>query len=877
REIRGEGSVKVTATSVDRLRLTLSYEPSRSRAAEVNYALIVSDGSEARKLFFGLDPGATEGLDAGLGEVELPPMPPSGVFEARLVGDDVQAPLGQGTYKDYRTGDASFTGEVVHELRFQRGDGSGIVISWSLPDGVFGRLQDLREGGSIDHIAAGTGGLRIDDASVTALRFTVSYGSSPPEAEVSVPITLTQGEVQKQLRVGLDPAATDGIDMNLGESELPPLPPSGVFEARLIGDDIDVAGLGLGSYRDYRHGRALMDTVVTHEILLQPAGDEPVTLSWNLPENAAGELKDVGGSAVDQQMTGRGDYVLPDAGITKLMLTLTYSSGAQGPGVVVDAPETGNSGEDIPIVITAGGDVPPRSASLFYRRGGERQYVQDDYAPDGASLRATIPAAFVTERGVEYYVSLDFGNRTVTDPAVDPENNPKRIRVAVPADSLTTPAGQYRMVSIPLDLTNPAFGEVVKDLGAPDRGSWRLARWRPGANPPEGTYEEAPDLESAFAPGTAFWLITSDARHIRVGAGRSVSTDGAYRLTLQPGWNQIGNPYSFPVSWSDVVSLFPEEVQGNVEPPRAFDGTQYLPPTDVLLPWEGYFVYYRGEAGTTADLLIPPLEAQAAGKRGRHDQFLAGVSYAVQISASGTTDGMKDGWNYVGLATDASDGSDRLDFYEAPGIGPHLRLSIVDGRSRFDGDFKPVNVQGQKWDVEIETIQADGTIPTRVPIKVDLKERGVRPPGFDIYVLDRDRGEYVALTGGHFATEAGGHGAVRHYTVVVGTEAFAESALGLDPSAPKEFGIEPSYPNPAESDATIRYYVPHTSTVHLQIFDLLGRRVRVLASGEQEPGVLTAHWDTRDDSGVPVASGVYFCRMTADGFSDTIQILVVRP
>ncbi|HET6567252.1 MAG TPA: hypothetical protein VFG50_04745, partial [Rhodothermales bacterium] len=83
---------------------------------------------------------------------------------------------------------------------------------------------------------------------MTSLRFTVSYGSSPREAEVSVPITLTQGEVQKHLRVGLDPAATDGIDLDLGESELPPLPPSGVFEARLIGDDIDVAGLGLGSY-----------------------------------------------------------------------------------------------------------------------------------------------------------------------------------------------------------------------------------------------------------------------------------------------------------------------------------------------------------------------------------------------------------------------------------------------------------------------------------------------------------------------------------------------------------------------------------------------------------------------------------------------------
>ncbi len=133
--------------------------------AQVEFSLKVSDNAGGEQmLYFGLDPGATDSLDAGLGERELPPMPPAGIFDARFVGEDIAlTKLGQGTYRDYRQGGLAFAGSVTHELRYQYGSGSEIIISWNLPDGVTGRLKDLFDGAVVNKMMSGKDSLLIDN------------------------------------------------------------------------------------------------------------------------------------------------------------------------------------------------------------------------------------------------------------------------------------------------------------------------------------------------------------------------------------------------------------------------------------------------------------------------------------------------------------------------------------------------------------------------------------------------------------------------------------------------------------------------------------------------------------------------------------------
>jgi hypothetical protein len=90
--------------------------------------------------------------------------------------------------------------------------------------------------------------------------------------------------------------------------------------------------------------------------------------------------------------------------------------------------------------------------------------------------------------------------------------------------------------------------------------------------------------------------------------------------------------------------------------------------------------------------------------------------------------------------------------------------------------------------------------------------------------------------------------------------------------------LGPCTPNPTNSTASFAYSVPVRSAapVSLTVRDVLGRRVRTLASRAQTPGYHVVRWDGVDDSGQPVASGVYFSRLEWKGQCQTREIVVIR-
>ena len=87
-------------------------------------------------LHFGFNPSATAGIDPGLDEYELPPLPPMEAFDARFIGDDIGTDLGQGVMSDFRPVTALSSVNATYELRYQVGKGTVVVIRWCLGDGV---------------------------------------------------------------------------------------------------------------------------------------------------------------------------------------------------------------------------------------------------------------------------------------------------------------------------------------------------------------------------------------------------------------------------------------------------------------------------------------------------------------------------------------------------------------------------------------------------------------------------------------------------------------------------------------------------------------------------------------------------------------------
>ena len=77
-------------------------------------------------------------------------------------------------------------------------------------------------------------------------------------------------------------------------------------------------------------------------------------------------------------------------------------------------------------------------------------------------------------------------------------------------------------------------------------------------------------------------------------------------------------------------------------------------------------------------------------------------------------------------------------------------------------------------------------------------------------------------------------------------------------------------PNPFNPRTTLQLALPTPETVSLSIYNLYGQRVRVLLNAESLPaGYATVAWDSRDDHGAPVASGLYLYRL-----STTAEVVV---
>jgi hypothetical protein len=62
----------------------------------------------------------------------------------------------------------------------------------------------------------------------------------------------------------------------------------------------------------------------------------------------------------------------------------------------------------------------------------------------------------------------------------------------------------------------------------------------------------------------------------------------------------------------------------------------------------------------------------------------------------------------------------------------------------------------------------------------------------------------------------------------------------------------------------------------LTIYNLLGRRVATLLDGPVNGGYLEIVWDATDDSGQPVASGIYFYRLETVDFSETRRMMLLK-
>jgi len=85
-----------------------------------------------------------------------------------------------------------------------------------------------------------------------------------------------------------------------------------------------------------------------------------------------------------------------------------------------------------------------------------------------------------------------------------------------------------------------------------------------------------------------------------------------------------------------------------------------------------------------------------------------------------------------------------------------------------------------------------------------------------------------------------------------------------------------NYPNPFNPETVIRFDLTETATVGLTVHSVDGKLIRRFNVEQLNPGSHTYSWRGIDDSGKPVASGVYFYRLTVEGQSIVRQMVLVK-
>lgn len=550
--------------------------------------------------------------------------------------------------------------------------------------------------------------------------------------------------------------------------------------------------------------------------------------------------------------------------------------------------------------------VTSDSALVYYRNCGKWKFktirmgkISD---PVNDQYTVSIPADLMGLSGLEYFPAA-FNHAAVCYGELE------RLRLRAWNLSFLSiqQAMEYSMVSIPLEIQGTFDGTLSDDLGGRDIETWRMFYFQPD----QASYVELPnDTIHAFQLGQSYWLVSKNSAHLNTGPplGLTAPPDSAYEVILRPGWNMIGNPFNFPVAWDsclvDTMTMSEAETTVVESPVRWVAEQGYRYDVDVLEPFEGYWI--KNLDTVDAALKIPPREAPEEIS-GMSPLLLAGSSAGVgetdwQINIGASSVDAVDAANVVGVRESASnqwDHRDRSEPPQSPGHSislyfPHGGWGMHPGNYTMDirGEYKAVQssqlgfaqsdeeLWGHLWYFDVAKNFSGGGAGDEVTLAFD--GFGNVPAEAAIYLVDRHLGRLVDLrTEKGYSFFLGKREVVTieegtRFMLLVGSEEFVGEHEEEIPELPAATTFHANYPNPFNPSTVIRYDIARPCQVELRIYDTRGVIVKVLYSGRREPGIYEAGWNGKNENGLSVTSGVYFCRLTAGTITISRKLVLLR-
>lgn len=548
--------------------------------------------------------------------------------------------------------------------------------------------------------------------------------------------------------------------------------------------------------------------------------------------------------------------------VTVNSLTATSSSAftvltpdTSAPTVVNNTSSTITDGSNLVISATCNdAESGITSVNLLYRwiSAGGNFTTAPMASQDAQTYTYTIETSTMDELGVEYKINVTNGagleNADVLYNArvSFPENG-----LIVPYNSPGSEVSNYRIVAIPLVMTASQVSAVFDELGAADNSRWRMFRYQNGTN-------AALNASSTIEPGNGYWLITKDnPGTLRSGVGVTVnaSTSSPFSINLSVGWNQIGNPYNFNISWADVQAANP-----GLPGLRKYDGT-FVDATQ-LNKMEGGFVNVPA-----ARSIIIPTQKNVAINGGRvtddNSLFNPITEKNWQVYLELKQGKQVNKISGFGMHQDAAEGYDIYDGLSMPRFFAswlEINHQRKDDGNAYAKDMVPSS-EYHTWEFTIESSLDED------PMILNWDNTYFGDDGPELYLWDDalQLGVNMRTTNRYQFRKSES----KLFRVVYGTSEYVKAETAI-----QKFALHEPWPNPATraDGVTLSLAVPEsksTNLLNVRVVDVMGRTVWS-HTASYPAGRHTLHWKPTEKE----VAGVYVVLIKAGQSIEQKRVIV---